>query len=669
MRAATAVAVAAAVLVAASPADAVTPADGVRIARDGERLVVAGPGAAGARVWLRTGERGDVVIGTALPTRIESAPADCLPTALTEVSCPSWRSATVDVHLGDEADELELDAVPLPVVAATGGGDDRLVVGRSETHDSFDGGAGTDAISWFGRAAGRGVTVRPAGTAGGEDQVSGVERLHTTAASDDVSAGRDAELVQTDAGNDRIDLRDGRTNRADCGKESGDVAIADPDDGVSCTRIERPAELPSAAPAAPPSPLRAGHADLVATPRYDAGALHLVLRTPPGQEAAVRLSAGAWTAPAPEHTLEARTAAAGADGLARTAIGLPESARAALEADGRLRVTGELRVGEAEPRQVAFTLFTWRRPRFGPVLHLKRGAFGPQRLFGTEGGDLISGASGDDLLDGRAGDDHLLGGTGNDRVFGAPGHDVLDGGDGDDALSGGPGDDDLVEHRFGDDHLDGGDGDDVLHGARGGDRLRGGGGDDVLRGGSGSDRLDCGTGRDIAFVNFAAEEQLVTGCEEVYDEPGVVHLPCTGPGTDGNETLLGTESADACTALGGDDDLEGRGGDDVLDAGDGADRLFGRFGADRLLGGPGRDELEGGRGPDLLDGGDSDDALNGGLEPDVVFGGDGDDTVTARGGGSDYVDCGPGRDTAYVDSKDRAVRCERVLRSRARSRR
>jgi hypothetical protein len=44
-----------------------------------------------------------------------------------------------------------------------------------------------------------------------------------------------------------------------------------------------------------------------------------------------------------------------------------------------------------------------------------------------------------------------------------------------------------------------------------------------------------------------------------------------------------------------------------------------------------------------------------------VFGGDGDDTVHAFGGGRhDFVDCGPGNDTALVDRREQTVNCEVV---------
>jgi hypothetical protein len=46
-----------------------------------------------------------------------------------------------------------------------------------------------------------------------------------------------------------------------------------------------------------------------------------------------------------------------------------------------------------------------------------------------------------------------------------------------------------------------------------------------------------------------------------------------------------------------------------------------------------------------------------------VSAGAGDDAVNTRGGGRDRVRCGPGRDTALVDRRDRVARdCERLLR-------
>jgi|SRR5215217_2570226 len=87
-----------------------------------------------------------------------------------------------------------------------------------------------------------------------------------------------------------------------------------------------------------------------------------------------------------------------------------------------------------------------------------------------------------------------------------------------------------------------------------------------------------------------------------------------GPGTD---NLTGTGSADNMTGLGGNDRLSGPGGNDRLNGGTGNDRVRGGAGAD---------------------------------------------TLHSEFNGVDTVDCGPGNDTATVDSGDRVRNCERVRR-------
>lgn len=81
---------------------------------------------------------------------------------------------------------------------------------------------------------------------------------------------------------------------------------------------------------------------------------------------------------------------------------------------------------------------------------------------------------------------------------------------------------------------------------------------------------------------------------------------------------------------------------DVLIGSSEDDVIFGRSGADRILGKRGNDRLHGGPGRDR------------------IFGGPGRDLLLARGGGVDFVDCGPGRDVARVDARDRVKHCERV---------
>ena len=83
----------------------------------------------------------------------------------------------------------------------------------------------------------------------------------------------------------------------------------------------------------------------------------------------------------------------------------------------------------------------------------------------------------------------------------------------------------------------------------------------------------------------------------------------------------------------------------------------GSNGRDRLIGGPGRDRLAGKFGDDKIVGG------KGG--PDCLLGGQGHDRIRSVNGRSDVVKCGPGRDRATVESKDRVRGCERIVTRRS----
>jgi Ca2+-binding RTX toxin-like protein len=85
-------------------------------------------------------------------------------------------------------------------------------------------------------------------------------------------------------------------------------------------------------------------------------------------------------------------------------------------------------------------------------------------------------------------------------------------------------------------------------------------------------------------------------------------------GTDQGEKIVGTKFADHINALGGDD---------------------------VVLGWAGPDKIRGGN------------------DKDQQYGGRGNDVIYSEGGFRDLVNCGKGTDTAYVDSKDRVVGCER----------
>jgi RTX calcium-binding nonapeptide repeat (4 copies) len=153
--------------------------------------------------------------------------------------------------------------------------------------------------------------------------------------------------------------------------------------------------------------------------------------------------------------------------------------------------------------------------------------------------------------------------------------------------------------------------DDDLYGDEGVDELHGLDGDDWLDGGPGADQLDGGDGSDIA----------------AYDE-----------------------RVDSVTAT-----LDEAANDGVSGEGD-----FIHIDVESVVGGSAGDTLTGSAEPDGLFGGPGPDTLNGRGGADVVDGGADDDTILARDGAVDDIDCGPGTDTAIVDSSDKVVGCETV---------
>jgi Ca2+-binding RTX toxin-like protein/lysophospholipase L1-like esterase len=116
-------------------------------------------------------------------------------------------------------------------------------------------------------------------------------------------------------------------------------------------------------------------------------------------------------------------------------------------------------------------------------------------------------------------------------------------------------------------------------------------------------------------------------------------LSATVVGTDGPDTLSGTNGVDVIVGLGG---------DDTISALDGADVICGGEGDDHLIGGKGNDSLFGNEGADVLEGGDNNDGLVGGLGNDQLDGGKGDDRLGDESG-QNHLDGGPGTD--YCDSE------------------
>ena len=80
------------------------------------------------------------------------------------------------------------------------------------------------------------------------------------------------------------------------------------------------------------------------------------------------------------------------------------------------------------------------------------------------------------------------------------------------------------------------------------------------------------------------------------------------------------------------------------------EKIVGTKQADRINAKGGKDVVQGWAGPDKIRGGD---------DRDRQYGGRGNDIIYTEGGFRDLADCGKGIDTAYVDSKDRVVGCEK----------
>ena len=142
-------------------------------------------------------------------------------------------------------------------------------------------------------------------------------------------------------------------------------------------------------------------------------------------------------------------------------------------------------------------------------------------------------------------------------------------------------------------------------------RVRAYGGDDATHAGSSgtaavtvqpTSAADCRNGgwRNYGFRNQRQCVRFVGGLGKTArcagQKPTIV-------GTDGAETLRGTNGDDVIVAGGGGDTVVGLKGDDLICGGGGADELRGKGGDDTLRGGPGKDELQGGRGLDRCRGG------------------------------------------------------------------
>jgi len=283
-------------------------------------------------------------------------------------------------------------------------------------------------------------------------------------------------------------------------------------------------------------------------------------------------------------------------------------------------------------------------------------------------------------------DDNLSGLAGNDTLHGLTGDDILNGAGGNDNLYGGIGDDIIIDGS-GNDDVFGGEGDDVF--------IAGTGQNDY-DGGTGSDTVDFSAFSRSINVNLATGSTSGGSSGNAASNDTLVNIENL-VGTNGNDTIVGSNAAntlsggngnDTILDVGGNDDVSGGAGDDVFiagtgqndyDGGSGSDtidfsafgrglrinltdgttsggtsgnaasndtlinveNLIGSRGADRFFGDDNNNTFAGGNGNDTLSGRNGDDQVFGEAGNDRLFGGSGADVLNG-GSGNDFLDGGGG---------------------------
>lgn len=279
--------------------------------------------------------------------------------------------------------------------------------------------------------------------------------------------------------------------------------------------------------------------------------------------------------------------------------------------------TAETAYAEADTAQALDTRIQNQAVRTDTVLE------GSYVTLGTAGRDMLNGDAGANTLKGLAGNDILNGGHGDDVLMGGLGGDLLNGGAGVDTVSyaqaGGSVSASLRANRgsFGEavgdrfvkvENLTGSSYGDVLSGDRAANVIKGGAGNDIIEGEGGADRLfgeggddtfvlECNArpalidgGQGIDTIRAGADNTVInwtaafTGIEVVsgdgYDRVTIAGGAMTGDLIDlGGMTLAGISA------------IDGKGGNDTI---------LGSLSADRIVGGTGRDTLTGGAGADMF---------------------------------------------------------------------
>ncbi len=279
-------------------------------------------------------------------------------------------------------------------------------------------------------------------------------------------------------------------------------------------------------------------------------------------------------------------------------------------------------------------------PFFGPYdvagVENVTGSVGDDNITGDGNGNNLQGGLGNDTLDGGGSTDSLYGGDGNDVLiqnYGGP-NEVLDGGAGTDTADWSYSSADWlinlvtgtaklgstvfatlaaienVVGASGNDTITGDNGTNVLNGGAGNDLIRAGGASDTVIGGNGNDTVDGGTGVDSLSGGAGDDWYYVDNSLDVIDETAgngtadrVLSAVSFALAADDNIEQLSTTLATGTTAISfnGNDlaqTITGNAGVNSFNGMAGNDTIFGLGGNDTLNGGTGDDQLVGGDGND-----------------------------------------------------------------------
>ena len=177
--------------------------------------------------------------------------------------------------------------------------------------------------------------------------------------------------------------------------------------------------------------------------------------------------------------------------------------------------------------------------------------------------------------------------------------------------------------------------------------------------GSVNNGLNSGSGADIFFFNGNVDGTLALGTTAAGSHLDFGSFTSGGISIDLSDatsqavtgaldiTLTGTFTSISGTTLA--DNISGTTSADTIWAGNGDDNIFGDGGADFLYGEDGDDTIDGGTGNDTIDGGIGNDIIFGGTGTDIITGGTGDDYIEG-GIGADTIDGGDDDDTLLGDT-------------------